>query len=66
MNVTRCKSCDESVIWMRTARGKMMPVDVEGVDEGELEFDLDGTPLFNSDNHTSHFSTCPQADDWRH
>ena len=65
MNIVRCRSCDASIVWMRTQLGKLMPVDTEGVDEGELEFDLAGAPLFNSHNHTSHFTTCPNADEWR-
>ena len=49
--VQQCRSCGADVIWIITEAGKRMPVDAApGLIPGE---------------HTSHFATCPQANDWR-
>lgn len=55
--VTHCRSCRAPIVWMKTVAGKNMPVDPEGIDEDD--------ELFDPRKHTSHFSTCPQADDHR-
>jgi hypothetical protein len=65
MRITRCRSCDENIVWMRTAKGKSMPVDADSVDEDDLDHEDDGTPKFDYEKHTSHFSTCPNADSHR-
>lgn len=64
--VSRCRSCDESIVWMRTNTGKNMPVDADTVDEADLETTEDGAPLFDHQKgHVSHFATCPHADEHR-
>jgi len=40
----KCRSCRALVTWVKTEKGKWMPVDPDG---------------------TSHFATCPNANDWR-
>jgi hypothetical protein len=42
--VAACKSCGAGIHWIKTAKGKNMPVDPDG---------------------TSHFATCPNADQHR-
>lgn len=50
--ITKCRSCRADIIWLATASGKFMPVDV-GTNNSELVFD--------AKVHTSHFATCPDA-----
>ncbi len=69
--VSRCRSCDESIVWMVTANGRKIPVDADSVDESELEWAISDRrnnrhmPLFDPQEHTSHFATCPAADHHR-
>lgn len=64
-----CKSCDAPIIWVQTASGKLMPLDAKP----ERRFVLgaaaghgDGTRTAQSaETYTSHFATCPQADQHR-
>ena len=56
--LSRCKSCDEYIVWVKTEAGKNMPVDADSFDEGD---DL----VYDSDKHISHFATCPNADQHR-
>lgn len=68
-----CKSCGASILWAKTAGGKLMPVDVEPdaargnvlVVDGKAEV-LAGDKLSDAflariQLHTSHFATCPGA-----
>lgn len=55
--IKRCRSCNAQVIWFKTPAGKSMPVDAGTVEAGEYELDLK--------RHTSHFATCPKADQHR-
>lgn len=64
VRTTSCRSCAALVVWMRTAAGKNMPVDADSVDVATLEWDA-GKPVFDPDEHTSHFATCPEAKGWR-
>lgn len=48
-NRAECRSCGAPILWCVTARGKKMPVDVPADDEPT----------------TSHFATCPNAQEWR-
>lgn len=73
VQVTRCRSCDESIVWMKTAAGKNIPVDADSIDEDTLEFvhnEQAGrpdyrSPVFDPDEHVTHFRTCPNADEHR-
>jgi hypothetical protein len=76
MNVTRCRSCGQKVIWAVTERGKHMPVDAEPHPAGNItliprpdggatahvlqKFESAGGELYRS-----HFVICPNASDWR-
>jgi len=77
MTVTNCRSCDDPIVWVVTENGKRMPVDAEPV-RVRAGFTLDepigdAPPLARwkrSDDraeqlYVSHFSTCPQAREWR-
>jgi len=54
-----CSSCQQPVVWFRTKSGKRMPVDAKTCKPTDAEHQLD------LKRHTSHFATCPQANDWR-
>lgn len=71
-----CRSCGAPIVWVKTERGKRMPIDLlpyTGHDPRGLFVIVrdvaiacppdayPGAELFRS-----HFSTCPQADGWRH
>ena len=74
-NWVRCKSCGARITFATTATGKLGPFELhpEGqfvlengkarfVGKGALQLDLGAAPV---DHYTSHFSTCPQRDEWR-
>lgn len=62
--ISRCRSCDASIVWMITNTGSRMPVDADSVDESELEW-FSGFPVFDPQEHQSHFATCPNANQHR-
>lgn len=55
----RCSSCGAPIVWFRTRAGKKMPVDASSCEPTDAEHQLDLS------RHRSHFSTCPEADNWR-
>lgn len=67
-----CKSCGKQIFWAKTVGGKMMPIDAEADEKGQLVVD-NGVARFVSDaptsrhraRHNSHFVTCPNADKHR-
>jgi hypothetical protein len=56
--ITRCRSCNARIIWMKTAAEKNMPVDADSVKPDDEEYD-------SAAGHVSHFSTCPNANQHR-
>lgn len=75
--IQACRSCDAPIVWANTAGQKLMPVDAEPTEEGNVELTpgslgrgptatvLTGPSLFGGPRYTSHFATCPEADAWR-
>lgn len=75
--VAECRRCHAEMIWCRTGRGKKMPVDAEPSSEGLFVIEGDEQdPLvrrlpndmaatYTGDKYTSHFATCPNADEFR-
>lgn len=57
MSNGRCQSCKAEIVWIRTERGHMMPVNPESVGQDDK--------VFKPGVHISHFATCPQADKHR-
>lgn len=55
--ITRCRTCQARIVWLKTAAGKNMPVDADSVEPGDETFEYG--------RHVSHFSTCKQADQHR-
>jgi len=73
--VDECRSCGAKVIWAFTSR-KRMPVDAACTSGGTVLLEWSsGAPFAKvipavkafgrKDLRTSHFATCPNADDWR-
>lgn len=58
VKITQCRSCGADIVWLKTQRGKNIPVDAEDVVDEEVE-------VFDPDTMTTHFATCKDADKWR-
>jgi len=77
--MSNCRSCGATIKWIKLESGKSMPVDpdiTESLEVGDIFVTENGaTVKVTLDNlreleegpmgYISHFSTCPQADDWR-
>jgi len=67
----RCKACNEQIVFCITKNQKWIPVDFDSLSEMDIAGLKDGT--YNQDNplpfrygkHIAHFTTCPDADDFR-
>ena len=57
--MSQCRSCGAPIVWLKTRNGKNMPVDPK--EGGEY----DEKVVFDAKFHTSHFDTCPSADQHR-
>jgi hypothetical protein len=51
--VLKCRSCSALIVWLRTRKGVLMPVDAKGVDPAD--------EVYDREKHTSHFASCPDA-----
>jgi hypothetical protein len=79
--MANCRSCGAEVIWTITQRGKKMPIDVGPDDSGNVTIEQKVDPndgkdkwystvhrdgvVTDSTTYTSHFKTCPNADQHR-
>lgn len=77
MNTAKCRDCDASIIWVKTQKGKNMPVNREPDSElGNIELDASRenvVRIFGNQAHAgiarswgkelfkSHFDDCPNA-----
>lgn len=57
MNTAQCRSCGAVIVWLKTSRGKSIPVNAGTAKEGDTNFD--------AKRHIAHFATCPEADKFR-
>lgn len=57
-NISKCRSCGADIVWMKTKKGKNIPVDYDHTNDPE-------TTVFDPDTMTTHFETCPDADKFR-
>jgi hypothetical protein len=69
---SKCRSCGAPVLWLKTMRGKTMPVDAEphpagtiDVHEGVAYMVPGDVPVPGRPLYRSHFVTCPEAARWR-
>jgi len=54
-----CRGCGQPVKWLKTIRGKNIPVDPDTIDDH-------GATVFDPyQGMVSHFATCTKADDFR-
>lgn len=58
-----CRSCGARGVWMRTARGKNILVELASTTEAEQKGGAHR--LFDPKRHVAHFAKCPNADEWR-
>lgn len=64
--VAKCKKCDAEILFLRTSKGNLIPVDVESVSRDEQHDLKQGKDvLFVRGQHITHFSSCKFADDFR-
>lgn len=63
---TNCRSCGADIIWLKTAYGRNIPVDIPFLDTGDVENKSIETAIkFDKGYMHAHFETCPHADKWR-
>jgi len=72
-----CRSCHAPILWVTTPSGKKMPLDPDPVDhadgsalfvycgDNEVRPSTKGDRLSDAVEYASHFSTCPDAGQWR-
>ena len=70
MKTSRCKhpKCNAIIVWLKTVKGKNMPVDMESLTEDDItDLDLGESehPLYRHGEHTSHFETCVAAQEFK-
>jgi hypothetical protein len=51
--VTRCRSCQARIIWLKTAAAMNMPTDADTVEPQDT--------VYEHGRHVSHFATCPPS-----
>ncbi len=69
MNEPKCRSCGAQILWLKTAKGKAIPVDIKPTPDGNMVIDdgiarvlKKGEPVAGGKlRWTSHFATCPNA-----
>jgi len=66
---TTCRTCGAAITMHRTTKGRWMPVDPDPIPGGNLNI-IDGVvhvvqPEPRLRRHVAHFTTCPNANDWR-
>jgi thiamine kinase-like enzyme len=57
MKLSKCSSCGASIVWLKTAAGKNMPVDAETVGDADQVYELG--------KHKPHWASCPNANQHR-
>ncbi len=65
--MSKCRSCGADIFWVKTLRGKSMPIDYDKdlAEEFERAAMYKHTVDFDPARMRSHFSTCPEADQHR-
>ena len=57
MKSVQCRACGRPIVFLPTAGGRSIPVNVETV--------LPGETVFVAGKHISHFADCPAAEQFR-
>lgn len=76
--MAKCRSCGTEILWIKTEKGKLTPVDAVPLmhieneivirDDGKTMAVVYSNPPIAGDDHKyyrSHFATCPDAGKWR-
>ena len=75
--MSKCSGCPAEIMWCKTASGKWTPVDIEPNPDGNLTMngnDAEGIPLVkhvdlftpaDATRMMPHWSTCPNAEDFK-
>lgn len=53
-----CRSCGKEIVFLKTKKGKSIPVNAETIQGKETVFDV-------AKGYVPHFSDCPKASTWR-
>jgi hypothetical protein len=64
-DVQECLSCKAQIVWMKTAKGKSMPVNYDERVKLFLDFTTPRPLTYNHQTMISHFATCPDAGKFR-
>ena len=61
MKVQKCKYCELEIVFLKTKKGKFMPVDYSSLQNVEKRNLSENIPvIYNTEHgHISHFGTCP-------
>lgn len=62
-----CRSCGAPIKWVKTAKGKNMPLDLKSEEKRIVVVGAGAKGEFGYivDTYLSHFATCPQANEHR-
>ena len=63
----QCRTCQAEMIWVKTPKGKNIPLDEEPTGDGDFDI-VDGVAIFagrGKGQHHCHFETCPDSDEHR-
>ncbi len=64
--MSKCKSCGADIQWLKTRKGKNIPVNIPPFEDGESAHEAITTAIeFNPDYMIAHFATCPNANKHR-
>ena len=64
--MANCKSCGKEIFFLKTKKGNLIPVNAESLSSLEKDDLNNGNQrLFDYQKHKSHFSDCPNANQFR-
>lgn len=63
--IVPCRSCKARIVWFRTPKGKLMPVDAEPATVNGIRYAVEvGDVRYEKARHMPHFATCPDGPRW--
>ena len=65
MKVQQCKKCKTDIVFLKTKKGKAIPVDYDSITHADMTNLAFGDVVFRYGEHIAHFATCPEADSFR-
>lgn len=63
MSKKHCRSCNAEIIWATTPQGRRIPLDAKPLRVFTINEQSGITETV--EGYTSHFATCPDAEQWR-